>query len=115
MLAVIYARYSDSKQKEESIEAQVKVCHQYAIQQGYTILNEYIDRAISGKTDDRPQFQRMIKDSRKRKFQKVIVYRLDRFSRSILDKEVYKDILSKNDVKLESATENIPDNSTGVL
>ena len=47
--------------------------------------------------------------------QRVIVYRLDRFSRNQLDLALYKETLSKNDVKLESATENIPDNSTGIL
>ncbi len=115
MVAVIYARYSDSKQKEESIEAQLKICHAYAVQKGYTVMSEYIDRAFSARTDDRPQFQRMIKDSRKKGFQRVIVYRLDRFSRNQLDLALYKDVLLKNDVKLESATENIPDNSTGIL
>ena len=90
MLAVIYARYSDSKQKKESIEAQLKVCHAYAVQKEYTVIGEYIDEAISGRTDDRPQFQRMIKDSRKKQFVRVIVYRLDRFSRSILSPTVIK-------------------------
>ena len=113
--AVIYARYSDSKQKEESIEAQLKICHAYAAQKGYTVINEYIDRAFSARTDDRPQFQQMIRASRKKGFQRVIVYRLDRFSRNQLDLALYKETLSKNDVKLESATENIPDNSTGIL
>lgn len=115
MVAVIYARYSDSKQREESIEAQVKVCRTYAEQKGYTVLHEYCDKALSGRTDDRPQFQRMIKESRKRQFERVLVYKLDRFSRNTLDHEIYKAALLKNGVKIESAQENIPDDSSGIL
>ena len=114
-IAVIYARYSSDKQREESIEAQLKVCHAYAEQKGYLVRNEYIDRALSGRRDDRPQFQIMIKNSKKKNFEKVIVYRLDRFSRDIYDFAEYKKALLKNDVKLESATEYIPDNSLGIM
>ena len=73
--AVIYARYSSHNQTEQSIEGQLRVCHEYAQREGFTIVGEYIDRAISGKTDDRPDFQRMVSDSRKRAFQYVIVYK----------------------------------------
>ena len=59
MVAVIYARYSDSKQTEQSIEGQVKVCNEFASRNGYLTLTEYIDRAQSGKTDDRIQFRNM--------------------------------------------------------
>ena len=115
MVAVIYARYSDSKQREESIEAQLKVCHAYAESQGYTVLREYIDRALTGRSDDRPQFQLMIRDSAKRNFEKVIVYRLDRFSRGVYDPAIYKSRLLKNGVTVESATEAIPNNSLGII
>ena len=57
----------------------------------------------------------MIKDSRKKTFDRVIVYKLDRFSRNTLDKELYKDVLKRNGVKVESACENIPDDSSGIL
>ena len=115
MNVVIYARYSDSKQREESIEAQLKVCHAYAESKGYTVIREYIDRALSGRSDDRPQFQLMIKHSERKQFQKVLVYKLDRFSRDEYDPAIYKAQLRKNGVKVESATENIPDNSFGIL
>ena len=81
MNAVIYARYSDNKQRPESIEAQLKVCHEYAKQMGYTVIREYVDRALSGRSDDRPQFQLMLKHSERGEFSKVLVYRFDRFSR----------------------------------
>lgn len=115
MNAVIYARYSSNKQREESIEAQLKVCHAFAEQMGYTVIREYTDRALTGKIDERPQFQLMIRDSAKRQFEKIIVYRLDRFSRDQYDPAIYKKQLLKNGVKVVSATENIPENSLGII
>lgn len=115
MIAVIYARYSDSKQREESIEAQLKVCHEYADAHGYTVIKEYVDRAYSGRSDDRPQFQLMLRDAKKKQFQRVLVYRFDRFSRGIYDPAIHKAELLKYDIKVESATEHIPDNSMGII
>ena len=57
MTAVIYARYSSDNQREESIEGQIRECTAYAEKNGITIVKHYIDRAISAKTDNRPQFQ----------------------------------------------------------
>ena len=113
--AVIYARYSSHNQTEQSIEGQLRVCHEYAQREGYIVIGEYIDRAISGKTDDRPDFQRMISDSRKKVFQFVIVYKLDRFARNRYDSAIYKYRLKQNGVKLLSAMENIGDNPEGII
>jgi len=55
MKAVIYARYSDSSQREESIEGQIRECTEYAKYNGITIIGTYIDRALSAKTDNRPE------------------------------------------------------------
>ena len=63
MNAVIYARYSSDNQREESIEGQLRECKEYADQNGITVVRTYIDRALSAKTDSRPQFQQMIHDS----------------------------------------------------
>ena len=60
MKAVIYARYSSASQREESIEGQVKECTAYAERNGYMVIGTYADRAVSGTTDNRPEFQRMI-------------------------------------------------------
>ena len=60
MTAVIYARYSSDNQREESIEGQIRECTAYAEKNGITIVKHYIDRAISAKTDNRPEFQQMI-------------------------------------------------------
>ena len=115
MNVVLYARYSDSKQREESIEGQLKICYDYAEKEGYNIVGEYIDRAISAKTDDRPQFQRVIHDSGKKLFQGIIVYQLDRFARNRYDSAYYKNILKKNGVTVISAREMITDDASGIL
>ena len=60
MKAVIYARYSSDSQREESIDGQIRECTEYAERNGITILGSYVDRALSARTDDRPDFQRMI-------------------------------------------------------
>ena len=80
--AVIYARYSCDKQTEQSIEGQLRVCEEYAQRNGIVIVDTYIDEAMTGTNDNRPDFQRMIKDSAKREFDYVLVYKLDRFSRT---------------------------------
>lgn len=90
MNAVIYARYSSHNQYETSIEGQLKVCYEYCERNGYTIIGEYIDRAMSGTTDNRPQFLQMIEDASKKQFQYVIVYQLDRFSRNRYDMQCIK-------------------------
>ena len=78
MTAVIYARYSSDNQREESIEGQIRECTAYAEKNGITVVKHYIDRALSAKTDNRPDFQQMIKDSEKRLFDIVLVWKLDR-------------------------------------
>lgn len=65
MKGVIYARYSSDNQREESIEGQLRECKEYAERNDITILGTYIDRVLSAKTDNRLEFQRMIKDSAK--------------------------------------------------
>ena len=115
MNGVIYARYSSDNQREESIEGQIRECMEFAEKQDINILGTYIDRALSAKTDNRPDFQRMIKDSTKGLFDVAIVWRLDRFARNRYDSAHYKMILRKNGVKVVSARESIAEDSTGIL
>lgn len=115
MNAVIYARYSSHGQSEQSIEGQLRDCYAYAEREGLTVIGEYIDRAITGRTDDRPEFQRMIKDAAKRQFERVIVWKLDRFARNRFDSAIYKAKLKKYGVKVVSATENISDEPEGII
>lgn len=113
--AVIYARFSSSRQREESIEGQVRECRAFAEYEGYTVLNIYADRAISGRTSERPEFQKMIDDSKQKTFQYVIVYTFDRFSRDSYDSANFKHILKKNGVRVISAKERTDDSPAGVL
>lgn len=113
MVAVIYARYSDSKQTEQSIEGQLKVCYKYCEANGYTVLQEYIDRAQSGKTDNRTQFRKMLADSKKKQFETVVVYAIDRFGRNVLQSLLNEKSLQDNGVTLCSATEDFQNTPAG--
>ena len=115
MKAVIYARYSSDSQREESIEGQLRECTEYAERNGITILRSYIDRALSARTADRPEFQNMIKDSEQKLFDVVLIWKLDRFSRDRYDSAHYKRILKKNGVKVISVKENISDGPEGII
>lgn len=113
--AVIYARYSSDNQREESIEGQLRDCQEYAKYNNISIVGSYIDRALSAKTDNRPNFQKMIKDSSKRLFDMIIVWKLDRFARNRFDSAYYKNVLKKNGVKVVSAKESISEGAEGII
>ena len=80
-----------------------------------TVIHEYCDRALSGKTDNRPEFQRLIKDSEKRQFEAVIMYTLDRFARNRYDSAIYKARLKKNGVKVYYAKQPLPDTPESII
>ena len=111
--AVIYARFSSSKQREASIEDQVRVCTEWCQREGYEVVQIYTDYALSGRTDDRPSFQRMISNAGESDI--VLVYMMDRFSRNPYDAPFYKHELKQRGVKLVSATELIPETAEGVI
>ena len=115
MKAVIYARYSSDNQREESIEGQLRDCMQYAEYNDIQVVGTYIDRAMSAKTDNRPNFLQMIKDSAKRLFDVIIVWKLDRFARNRFDSAYYKNILKKNGVRVISAKESISEGAEGII
>lgn len=96
MKGVIYARYSSDSQREESIEGQLRECKAFAEKNDIQIVETYIDRALSARTDRRPDFQRMIGDSAAKNFDAVIVWKLDRFARDKFDSAYYKRILKNN-------------------
>ena len=114
-LAVIYARFSSDKQREESIEGQIRECTAFANANDIKIVDTYIDRAMSARTADRPQFQAMLRDSAKQTFDYVIVYQLDRFARNRYDSATCKARLKKNGVRVLSAKENIKDDPSGII
>ena len=117
--AVIYARYSSDSQTEQSIEGQLHVCNEYAKSHNIVILRTYIDRAMSGKTDKRPDFQQMLKDSARKEWDFVLVYKFDRFGRNryetsdniypqIVPPEIYEIVRNKvNDNKYGKTSENV--------
>lgn len=115
MKAVIYARYSSHAQREESIEGQLRVCHDYAGHAGFEVVKEYIDRAMSATSDQRPSFQQMISESAAGGFDVVLVYALDRFARDRYDAAVYRKKLKDNGVRILSVTQPIDDSPEGVL
>ena len=115
MNAVIYARFSSHNQQEQSIEGQIRYCTEYAKKNDMTIINSYIDRAISGTSDNRPEFLQMIKDSNNHQFNVVLVWKLDRFARNRYDSAIYKNALKKNNVKVISVTEYLGEGSESVL
>lgn len=113
--AVIYARYSSDRQREESIEGQLRVCEDYARRNNITILHTYADRAMTGRSDQRPEFQMMIRDAATMAFDIVLVYKLNRFARNRYDSARYKHKLKQYGVRVVSAMENITDDPSGIL
>lgn len=115
MKAVAYARYSSDAQKAESIDEQLREIYTYCEQNKIQIIRNYTDYCLSGKFDLRPQFEQMLKDSSSGEFEAVIVFDVTRFSRGgelgIADSVV----LSKNNVKLISITENFGDDLGGKM
>lgn len=113
--AVIYARYSSHSQGEQSIEGQLTEAHRYAAAKGYTVVHEYIDRAMSGRTDNRAQFQQMLKDTAKKQFTVIILWKVDRFGRNREEIALNKYKCKKNGVRVEYVAENIPNTPEGVI
>ena len=117
MNAVIYARFSSDRQREASIEGQIRECTEYAKRNDITVVGSYIDRALSASkdTEKRLDFLKMISDSGKGLFDTVLVWKLDRFARDRYDSAHYKHILKKNGVKVVSATEGITSGPEGII
>lgn len=115
---VLYGRYSPGskqKQKDTSIEQQFNDCREYCKRNNIQIIKEYADRALTGKTDDRPAFQQMLKDSDKKQFAVVVCWKVDRFARNRYDAAVHKARLKKNGVRVTYAMENISDTPEGAF
>ena len=113
---VAYYRYSGgSGQTEQSIEGQRRDCENYAKLHGLTIIHEYIDRHISGKTDDRAAFQQMMNDGDKGAFDMVICWKTDRFARNRYDSAVYKKRLRDNGIEILYAAESNVEGAEGII
>lgn len=113
MDGVIYARYSSHNQKEESIEQQVEECMAFAAANNINIVEVYADKAISGKTDKRKNFQRMMRDAEKRKFTVVIAYKSNRIARNMLNALSYENRLESYGIRTLYAKEEFGDTAAG--
>lgn len=111
---VIYARFSSHGQNEQSIEAQVRICKEFAESKGLKTVNIYNDKARTGTNDSRPAFQKMITDAQSGAFKYIIVYMFDRFARNRRDSIMYKEMLKeKYGVRVLSALEPIAEDEGG--
>ena len=114
--AVIYARYSEDKQRDESIEDQVRVCREAAERAGDRIRKVYADRAVSGTAAiQRREFLRMVADAQQGGFSKVYVYKTDRFARNRYDAAIYRRKLREAGVSIEPVAEHIPEGPEGII
>jgi len=109
--AALYARFSSENQREESIDAQIRAIREFAEKNAIVIVEEYVDKAKSATSDDRENFQAMIKDAAKGIFQFVIVHKLDRFARNRRDSVGYRVELARKGVMLVSTLENYDDDT----
>ena len=98
----IYARQSVDKQDSISIESQIDFC-KYELKGG--ACKEYTDKGFSGKNTDRPKFQELVRDIEQGLVGRVIVYKLDRISRSIIDFARMMGLFEKYNVEFVSSTE----------
>lgn len=114
---VLYLRFSSERQREQSIEGQLRDCIAYCKAHHYRIVAIYVDRATTARKDveKRVHFQEMVNDSSSRQWEYVVVWKLDRFARNRTDSAMFKFRLRKNGVKVLSATENISDNPEGII
>lgn len=112
----VYMRYSSERQSDQSIEGQLRGIRDYCARNGYRIVDIYVDRALSARAaEHRAQFQAMLRDASQRRWEHVIVYRLDRFARNRTDSAVAKAQLRRCGVTVLSAMEGISDQPEGII
>ena len=111
--AVIYARYSSQNQRDVSIEQQYAACEVFAAREGFTVLNHYADRAVSGKTDNRPAFQRMMKDALSGSFEYVIAWKSSRMGRNMMQAMVNESKLADLGIRCLYVEEDFDDTAAG--
>ena len=113
--AVIYARFSSDNQRDESIDAQVRACQDYAEKHDLEVIKIYADKAQSATSDKRPEFLRMMNDAEDGIFEAVIIHKLDRFSRDRYDHAYYKRKLKRCGIRLCSVLENLDDSPESII
>ena len=111
--AAIYARYSSNSQNDASIEQQMAECTAFAQQNGLNVVATFEDRAISGRSDKRPGFQKMIRAAERHEFQVLLTYKSNRIARNMYDALRYETRLEDAGVKVVYCKENFGDNAAG--
>ncbi len=116
-VAVAYARFSSNNQREESIDAQLRAIREYCERENIELIAEFTDEAVSGKTDDREDFQNMVNQLLRGHIQAdyVLVHKFNRFARNKFDSALYKKKLNDVDIKVVSVTQKIDDTPEGEL
>lgn len=112
--AVIYARYSSDKQTEDSIEAQVRACREYAAAHELSIVGIYPDEAISGKgskTVSRAQYQKLLRDCKKGIFSVILIHKYDRIARNLGEHVNLEAKLKEYGVQLIATAQNFGDSN----
>lgn len=112
-IGVDYARYSSHNQRDVSIEQQVEACREYAAKLGIQLIDSYEDRAVTGKTDKRPNFQRMMKDAEKGKFKYVIAWKSNRMGRNMLEAMLNEAKLQDLGIRVLYVEEDFDDTAAG--
>lgn len=112
-VGAIYARYSSRAQRDVSIEQQVRECTDYAQRIGITITETYADRAISGKSDKRPNFQRMLNDAEAGKFGYLLAWKSNRIGRNMMEAMMNEVRLSDCGIRVLYVEEDFEDNAAG--
>lgn len=117
MRAALYTRVSTSQQVDGiSLQLQEERLRSYATAMGWEIVEIYVDAGLSGASKDRPEYQRMLADVKERRFDVILVYKLDRLTRSVRDFHELTSLLDSYGVGLVSVTQNIDTSSpTGRL
>ena len=115
--AVAYGRFSSNNQREESIDAQFRAIREYCKKENIELIAEFKDEAISGKTDDREDFQKMINQLLKGNLavDYVLVHKFNRFARNKYDSALYKKKLKDAGIKVISVSQKIDETPEGEL
>ena len=115
LTAVDYSRYSSDRQKESSVEAQQAEIDAWAAAHHVVIIERYVDRAVSGKTDERPDFQRLLSDLKRRRVDFVLVHKTDRFARNRYDAAIYQRVIRERGARLICVAQDFGDGPESVI
>lgn len=105
MRCAIYARVSKKKEGGISIDAQINNLKSYIKKKKWTFYKEYVDRGKSGATINRPNFKRLLEDALEGRFDVILVYKIDRFSRNLRDIILTLDKLANYNIGFISVTQ----------